>query len=54
MKFRFGVMGAAKIARKFCEAAALCGCEVCAVASKSEERAKAFAEANGIGRYYAD
>ena len=30
--FRFGIMGAAKIANKFCEAVALLdNCEVCAI-----------------------
>lgn len=51
--FRFGIFGAAKIAHKFCEAAVLTeGCEVCAVASKSLERAEAFAKRREIAHYY--
>ena len=42
---RFGIIGAGNIANKFCDAAKLAaGAEVCAVASKSMERAQAFAE----------
>lgn len=49
-KFRFAVMGAGNIAVNFCRAAALIpDCEVAAVASKSGERAAAFAARNGIG-----
>ena len=45
---RFGIIGAGNIANKFCEAAKLADCaEVTAVASKSMERAQAFAERNG-------
>lgn len=42
--FRFAVMGAGNISNRFCEAVReLKGCEVAAVASKSMERARAFA-----------
>ncbi len=51
--FRFGILGAAKIAVKFCQAVSLiAGCEVCAVASKSKERAERFAAENGGVRAY--
>lgn len=50
--FRFAILGAGKIAVKFVEAARLAGCEVAAVASRSEERARAFAEAHGIAHAY--
>ena len=50
--FRFAILGAGKIAVKFVEAARLAGCEVAAVASRSEERARAFAEAHGIAYAY--
>ncbi len=51
--FRYAVLGAAKIGAKFCQAAALIeGCEVCAVASKSLERAIQFAENNSIQKAY--
>ncbi|MGN0972798.1 MAG: Gfo/Idh/MocA family protein [Aristaeellaceae bacterium] len=51
--FRFAVLGAGNIAGKFCRSVALVeDCQVCAVASKSLERAQAFAENNGISRYY--
>ena len=51
--FRFGIMGAAKIANKFCEAVALLdNCEVCAISSKSYDRAKDFATKHGINKYY--
>ena len=50
-KFRFAIMGAGAIAVKFCEAVQLLdGCEVCAVASKSLERASAFAGKQQIER----
>ena len=43
--FRFGIMGAAKIANKFCEAVSLLdNCEVCAISSKSFDRAKGLAD----------
>lgn len=42
--FRFAIMGAGKIARRFCDAVALIdGCTVCAVASKSMSRAQELA-----------
>ena len=51
--FRFGIMGAAKIANKFCEAVSLLdNCEVCAISSKSYDRAKDFATKHGINKYY--
>ena len=51
--FRFGIMGAAKIANKFCEAVALLdNCEVCAISSKSSDRAKDLATKHGINKYY--
>ncbi len=51
--FRFAVMGAGDISRKFCDAARrIDGCEVVAIASKSLVRAKAFSEREGIPSYY--
>jgi len=51
--FRFAIMGAGRIAVKFCNAVKLLDdCEVCAIASKSTERADAFAKKNGIEKYY--
>ena len=51
--FRFGIMGAAKIANKFCEAVSLLdNCEVCAISSKSYDKAKSFATDKGINKYY--
>ncbi|MCR4621615.1 MAG: Gfo/Idh/MocA family oxidoreductase [Clostridiales bacterium] len=51
--FRFAIMGAGKIARKFCDAVALTeGCCVCAVASKSMDRARALASEKGIPAAY--
>lgn len=51
--FRFAILGAAKVARKFCAAVKLIpDCEVCAVASKSLERAQQFAQAHGIAHSY--
>lgn len=51
--FRFAILGAAKVGRKFCAAVSLIDhCEVCAVASKSLERAQQFAQAHGVARYY--
>ncbi len=51
--FRYAILGAAKIGAKFCQAAGLIeDCQVCAVASKSLERAEEFAEKNGISRAY--
>lgn len=52
-KFRFAIMGAGKIAVKFCDAVErLEDCEVTAVASKSAERAERFASANGVKAHY--
>lgn len=52
---RIAIMGAGNIAHKFCDAARqTAGAEVVAVASKSAARAKAFAAAEQIGRWYAD
>ncbi len=51
--FRFGIIGAGSIANKFCEAVRLLeGIQVAAVASKDRERARIFAENNGIAAYY--
>ena len=51
--FRFAVMGAGDISHKFCDAARrIPGCEICAVSSKSPERAKAFASREGIPSAY--
>lgn len=51
--FRFAILGAAKVGRKFCAAVNLIpDCEVCAVASKSMDRAQQFAQAHGVARYY--
>lgn len=51
--FRVGIMGAGSIARKFCDAVSKTeGAVAAAVASKDLERAKAFAEENGILSYY--
>ena len=53
--FRFGIMGAAKIGAKFCDAVSrLPQAQVAAVASKSQERADAFAKANGVPSAYGD
>lgn len=50
---RFGIMGAGKIARKFADAVTQVeGAQVTAVASKSLERAKAFAQEEGVEHYY--
>lgn len=50
---RFGIIGAGSIAVKFCEAVKKVEeAQVCAIGSKSLERARAFAEANGIPQYY--
>ncbi|NLE14181.1 MAG: Gfo/Idh/MocA family oxidoreductase [Clostridiales bacterium] len=52
-KFRFAVMGAGNIANKFCDAVKLIsGCEVCAIASKSAERAADFASKHNIPASY--
>lgn len=51
--FRFGIMGAGKIAHKFCDAVSrLENCEVTAVSSKSAERAETFAGEENIGKAY--
>lgn len=51
--FRFAVMGAGGIANKFCEAVQLLeNCTVCAIASKSMERAAAFAQKHNIPAKY--
>ena len=51
--FRFGIMGAGGIANKFCEAVSLLdNCEVCAISSKSCDRAKNFAAKHGLNKYY--
>ena len=51
--FYFGILGAANIADKFCNAVAkIIDCEVAAVASKSWERAKNFAERNEVPHFY--
>lgn len=53
--FKFGIMGAASIAYKFCDAVKLLdGIEVSAVASRSEERAKKFAQDNSIPMFFGD
>lgn len=47
--FRFGILGAGKIAVKFCQAANLIpDCEICAVASKSKERAENLVRTGGL------
>lgn len=52
-QFRFAVMGAGYISGKFCDAVKrIEGCELTAIASKSMERAQAFAEKNGVARAY--
>ncbi len=51
--FRFAIMGAGHIANKFCDAVSRIDvAEVVAVASKSLDRAKDFAERNGIDSYF--
>ena len=50
---RFGIIGAGSIAAHFCKGVKLVeGAEVVAVASSSKERAKAFAQANGVPQAY--
>ena len=52
-EFRFAIMGAGGIANKFCDAVErIPGAVTVAVASKSIERAREFADRNGIGRAY--
>lgn len=54
-EFRFVILGAARIAYKFVRAVGLIeNAKVVAVASKSMERAEAFAKANDLERYYDD
>lgn len=54
-KVRFGIIGAAQIANKFCNAVKLVNdAEVIAISSKSLERAKLFAENNQIKYAYGD
>ena len=51
--FRFAIMGAGKIARSFCDAVSLVeDCTVCAVASKSMDRAVQLAAEKGIPAAY--
>ena len=53
--FRFAIMGAGKIANKFCQAVSLTpDCCVAAVASKSLERAQTFAQSQSIPAAYGD
>lgn len=52
--FRFGIIGAGRIAHKFCDAARLAGCELAAVASKSADRAADFAKEEDIPASYGD
>ena len=50
---RFGIIGAGRIAAHFCKAVELVeGAELVAVASSSAERARAFAEANHVPKFY--
>ena len=52
---KFVILGAGKIAAKFCAAVRLVnGCELAAVASKSAERAQHFAEQNQVPHFYGD
>ena len=54
-EFRFAIMGAGKIANKFCDAVRrIPGATVAAAASRSAERAKEFADRNGIVHAYGD
>lgn len=52
--FKFGIMGAGNIANRFCDAVRRINgdIQVVAVASKSEDRARGFAEKNSIHKYY--
>ena len=52
--FRFAVMGAGNIGRKFCEAARMAGYEAAAVASRSVERAEKWAAENKVKSAYGD
>ncbi len=52
-EFRFAIMGAGDISRKFCDAVRrIEGCRVAAVSSKSLERAKSFAAREGVPAAY--
>lgn len=52
-EFRFGIIGAAKIGAKFCDAVSkVPGVTVAAVSSKSLARAEDFAKANGVPAFY--
>ncbi len=52
-EFRFAVMGAGGIANRFCDAVELIdGCAVCAIASKSMERARDFAARHHLPAAY--
>jgi len=54
-EFRFAIIGAAGIANKFCDAVSYIeNCTIVSVASKSMERAEAFAKKNRIARAYDD
>ena len=51
--FRFAIMGAGGIANKFCDAVRLIpDCEVCAISSKSMERAESFAARHNLPAAY--
>ena len=51
--FRFAIMGAGGIANRFCDAVNLVpDCEICAVASKSMDRARDFAVRNHLPAAY--
>ncbi|MCL2507897.1 MAG: Gfo/Idh/MocA family oxidoreductase [Oscillospiraceae bacterium] len=50
---RFAIIGAGKIASKFCEAVRMTdGAELAAVGSKDPERARLFAETNGVPLHF--
>lgn len=53
--FRFGIIGSGDIANKFCDAVKeIEGAEVAATSSKSPDRARAFAQKNGVPAWYGD
>lgn len=55
MAFRWAILGAGRIAGKFADAVKrVPGCEMAAVASRSQERAEAFAQAQGIPAAFGD
>lgn len=55
MAFRWAILGAGNIAAKFADAVRrVPGCETAAVASRSQERADAFARSQGIPAAYGD